>query len=555
MGMISCFAMPLIDAEAVAASLVALLASAITLAYLVDAIGLQIAPFPILLLSLAVAAIAFAALRRQAARDGAALCGFSVSVLGTFAWFLWLARPNFLPTGSGPDLAHHLSLLEYIQRHWRLVHDVALSEYLGEMVDYTPGSHLLAVLTGAWVRSDALHAVYPTVAATVALKAGLIFLIALRLLPRDVPRVAGATLAVILLFLARVHFVGSFTEQSYLAQVVSELFAVAMWWALIVWDEHPSRGTMAWFALWGVAAFLSWPVWIGPLLVVLAALALLHGELPLVKRLPQLAIPAIPIALIAAIHGSRHVGGFRMAGTGGFAIWPTPDLLGWWFIGLAAAGLLYCLAARRARTLTLLVAAIAVQAAALFGTAHSSGAAAPYLSLKMFYLAVYPLMVGAALMIASGMHAVSRTLRLPERRASVLAWVLAGAVAIAVARPLAAAPRPRPIVSQPALEAAEWARARMPPACIDYLVVDGYTAYWLHLAVFGQPRASGRAMDDDTFDAKKGIVRWILPNGLPLAVADDFDALPRDIRSNVDVLARFGPAAVVKRRGPSACWK
>ncbi len=555
MGMISCFAMPLIDAEAVAASLVALLASAITFAYLADAVGLQIAPFPILILSLAVAAIAFAALRRQAARDGAALCGFSVSVLGTFAWFLWLARPDFLPTGSGPDLAHHLSLLEYIQRHWRLVHDVALSEYLGEMVDYTPGSHLLAVLAGAWVRSDALHAVYPTVAATVALKAGLIFLIALRLLARDVPRVAGATLAVILLFLARVHFVGSFTEQSYLAQVVSELFAVAMWWALLVWDEHPSPGPMAFFALWGVAAFLSWPVWIGPLLVVLAALALLHGELPLVKRLQQLAIPAIPIALVAAIHGSRHVGGFRMAGTGGFAIWPTPGLLGWWFIGLAAAGLLYCVAARRARTLTLLFAATAVQAAALFGTAHSSGAAAPYLSLKMFYLAVYPLMVGAALMIASGMHAVSRTLRLPERRASLLAWVLAGAVAIAVARPLVAAPRPRPIVSQPALEAAEWALARMPPACIDYLVVDGYTAYWLHLAVFGQPRASGRAMDDDTFDAKKGIVRWILPNGLPLAVADDFDALPRDIRTNVDVLARFGPAAVVKRRGPSACWK
>jgi len=359
----------------------------------------------------------------------------------------------------------------------------------------------------------------------------------------------------VLLFLARVHFVGSFMEQSYLAQVVSELFAVAIWWALVVWDQRPSVVAATLVAIAGVAAFLSWPVWIGPVMVVLGALALLHYELPVLTRLQHLAIAAVPIGVVAWIHGSRHTGGFRMAGTGGFAIWPTPALLGWWFIGLAAAGLLFCLATARARAVPLLAGAIAVQAAALYYTARSSGAEAPYLSLKMFYLAVYPLMVGAALMIASGMHAVSRTLRLPERRASVLAWVLAGAVAIAVARPLAAAPRPRPIVSQPALEAAEWARARMPPACIDYLVVDGYTAYWLHLAVFGQPRASGRAMDDDTFDAKKGIVRWILPNGLPLAVADDFDALPRDIRSNVDVLARFGPAAVVKRRGPSACWK
>jgi hypothetical protein len=227
------------------------------------------------------------------------------------------------------------------------------------------------VLTGAWFRRDALHAVYPTVAGTVALKAGLIFLIALRLLPRGAPRVASAAVAVILLFLARAHFVGSFTEQSYLAQVVSERFAVAMWWALVVWDEHPSPGPMVGAAVAGVATFLCWPVWIGPLLVVLAALALLHGELPLVTRAQQLAIPAIPIAAIAAIHGSRHVGGFRMAGTGGFAIWPTVGVLGWWFIGLAAAGFLFCLAGRRARVVALLVAAIALQATALFGTAHS----------------------------------------------------------------------------------------------------------------------------------------------------------------------------------------
>jgi hypothetical protein len=553
--MISSFAMPLIGAEAVAASVLALLASAIISAYLADWVGLTIAPVAILTVSLGVAAATLVVLWRRAARDDAAMAGFCASVAATFAWLLWLARPDFLPTGSGPDLAHHLSLLEYIQQHHRLVHDVALSEYLGEMVDYTPGSHLLAVLIGAWFRSDALHALYPTVALTVALKTGFVFLIALRLLPREVPRAAFAALAVILLFLSRVHFVGSFTEQSYVAQVVSELFAVAMWWALVIWDEHPSAGAMAWFALAGVAAFLSWPVWIGPLLVVLAALALLHNELPLAQRLQQLAIPAIPVAVIAVIHGSRHVGGFRMAGTGGFAIWPTPALLGWWFIGLAAAGFAFTLTQRRARTVTLLVAAIGVQAAALYGTAHSSGAAAPYLSLKMFYLAVYPLTVGATLLIAWCWRVVAHGLRMPERRAAQLAWVVAAAVAIAVARPLAAAPRPRPIVTQPVLDAAVWARARMAPSCIDYLVVDGYTAYWLHLAVFGQARASGRAMNDDTFDAKKGLVRWILPNGLPLAVVDDFEALPRDIRTNVDVLARFGPAAVVKRRGASACAK
>jgi hypothetical protein len=551
--MISSFAMPLIGAEAVAASALALLSTAITSAYLADWLGLAIRPLPILMLSVGAAAAMAVWLRRHAVRDSPSLAAFGGCVGAIFTWLLWRARPDFLPTGSGPDLAHHLSLLEYIQRHWRLPHDVALYEYLGEMVDYTPGSHLLAVLAGAWFRSDALHAVFPAVAATVALKAGLVFLITRRLLPDQVPRVPFALIAVVLLFLAPVHFIGSFTDQSYLAQVVSELFAVAMWWALVVWDERPSTIPAAVFAIAGVATFLSWPVWVGPVMVLLAVLALLHREIPLLTRLQHLVIAAVPIGCVAAIHGSRHTGGFRMAGTGGFAIWPTPALLGWWFIALAAAGFVFCLANRRARAVPLLAAAIALQAAALYTTAQSSGAAAPYLALKMFYIAVYPLTIGAAVMVAGVWRLVAHLIRLPNARAARLAWVVAAIVAIAAARPLAAAPRPRPVVTQATLEAATWARSKMPPECIDYLTVDLYTAYWLHLAVFNQPRATGRALNDDTFDTRKSLERWILSSGLPLGVTDDFNALPRDIRTNVDVLQRFGPAAVVKRRGPSAC--
>ena len=111
----------------------------------------------------------------------------------------------------------------------------------------------------------------------------------------------------------------------------------------------------------------------------------------------------------------------------------------------------------------------------------------------------------------------------------------------------------KPVVTQPVFLAGDWARSHLPPACIDYLVADGYTAYWLHLAVLGNPRAAGRALDNDTFEPPKATVRWILPGGLPYAITGDFEALPRDIRTNVDVLARFGPAAVVKRRGPAIC--
>jgi hypothetical protein len=506
------------------------------------------------------AIVTLALLRRFALRDRAAAAIVAVLVPATFGWLLWLARPDWLPTGSGPDLVHHLALIAYIEQHWRLVHDATLGAYLGEMVDYTPGVHLLASLAGAWLRGDGLHALDAVLAATVALKAGFIFLIARRLMPSERTRDAFAVAAVLLLLVPYAHSVGSFTEQSYLAQVVSELFAVAMWWALFVWDERPARGAVILFALFGVGAFLTWPVWTGPLLLVFGVIALIRvvsaqRPQPAATGRPGAtildAIVAVaPIAAIAALHGWRHPGGFRMVGTGGFAIWPTTAVVRWWFDALAAIGALAALRQRRARLVVLLLIAIALQAAALTRTARASGAETPYLALKMFYLAIYPMAIAIALLTAALWDIVAR--RVPPLRSPAAAWIAVALIGVAVARPIAAATRPKPILSEPVLQAGDWVKSHVSPSCVDYLTQDGYTAYWLHLAVFGQPRASGRATVDETFEPKKALVRWILPGGLPYAITDDLEALPRDIRSNVDVVAQFGKAAVVKRRGASA---
>ena len=69
--MISSIAMPLIGAEAVAASALAFLATAIASAYLSDSIGLAIRPLPILVCSAGAAAAMFVWLRRLVARDTA----------------------------------------------------------------------------------------------------------------------------------------------------------------------------------------------------------------------------------------------------------------------------------------------------------------------------------------------------------------------------------------------------------------------------------------------------------------------------------------------------
>jgi len=272
-------------------------------------------------------------------------------------------------------------------------------------------------------------------------------------------------------------------------------------------------------------------------------------ELPVRRRLADLAVALVPIALVTAIYAStRQVYGFHMVNAVGFAIWPTPRTLGWPFIVLAAPGIAWAAFDRRARSAALVFAAIALQGAALVVTGRSTGATTPYLSLKMAYLAIYPLSVAAAVMIAHAWRA-------PLRPAAVsrYAWLPVVIVSLAAARSLASAPPVTPVITEPVWLAGDWTRTHLPPACIDYLVEDGYTGYWLHLAVLGNPRAAGRALQEDTFDSKKAIVRWILPGGLPYAIADSFEALPRDIRTNVDVLARFGPAAVVQRRGTSAC--
>jgi hypothetical protein len=138
----------------------------------------------------------------------------------------------------------------------------------------------------------------------------------------------------------------------------------------------------------------------------------------------------------------------------------------------------------------------------------------------------------------------------------VVCWALIGLVLAAVSRPLLRTrarlhPLP-PAVSLPLYEAGAWARSHIPPGCIEYLVGDDETAYWLHLAVLGNPRMSDRTGNNSTYEPDDAVMRWLTPNGLPYAIAD-LPALPRDVRSELDVVQRFDTAAIVKRRGPAVC--
>jgi hypothetical protein len=221
----------LTGAEVAGVSLASFMAFAVAFAYLSDRITQTIVPAAVLVAS-GVATLALVAWLRQHAiwhkGDVAAFTGLVAAVLG---WLLWLSWPALLPPGGGADLTHHLQLVDYLDRNWRLVHDPAVEAYLGEMVHYTPGAHLLASLAGRWTGVDGFHAVYPVVAWSVALKTGFVFLIAMRTLqswvrpkpgapPAADPSMPFALIAVALLFLPRAFFVGSFARYSYIAQFV-----------------------------------------------------------------------------------------------------------------------------------------------------------------------------------------------------------------------------------------------------------------------------------------------------------------------------------------------
>ena len=385
-----------------------LLAAPIVLAYLLERSGAAMSPAVILPLSVGAAATMGVWLWRGARWHAGEVVAFAAVVVSVLAWLLWLAWPALLPVGGGVDVAHHLLLIDYIERHWRLVHEPQVEAYLGEMIHYTPGSQVLAALAGAWTGTDGLHAVYPMVAWSVALKAGFVFLIARRLMPEGVPRIPLALTAVLFLLVPYAHVVGSFTHDSFFAQVVAELFAVAMWWALVVWDERPTIRPMALFAMAGVAVFLTWPVWIGPPLLVLPLLVWLRRGLSCARTVrappPRRAVrlPRSPRCTLP--DGLR---GWDTSGQAAPSSNPRRASSAGYSRSSRRSVSDFSTARRRGRATAALVAALGVQALALFKLNEGHGPGSSYMALKMVYLAVYPLAVAATVALAAGWEALA----------------------------------------------------------------------------------------------------------------------------------------------------
>lgn len=501
--------------------------------YVIDLAGFGVQPWAALAVALLATGAAAAAWSRDADRAIGDLISWAAIVVFVIAVLLRLSWPALVPPGRGPDLTHHLILVDYIEHTGHLVHDRSLDGAMGEMAHYTPASHLLAVMAGAWFGSDGLGAYFPLVVVCAALTAGFIFLIA----RRQGLALPFALSAVALLFLPAQYFFGAFTHDGFLAQAVSTLFAVAMWWAIAAWDDQPGRYAAVMIAIFLAAVFLSWPIWLGPPLLVFLSLLRRH-DLAANHRRRQLAIVLLPFLFLALVHSWGRWGWMVIVRTSGAVLHPSLESLGWLLPLLAIAGVITVISDRRARVTVVLMLVVMIQAVTLFAIAKAQGADTPYMAYKMVYFAIYPLAVLAA-------FALSRAARQTSQR-DAIGWLFATVLMVVAVRPAIGASRTVPVVDRDLYSAGQWVRANGGATCTDYLVADAETAYWLHLAVLGNARSGARMQEIDRFEPRAAMAPWITAEGRPFAIAD-LRLLPDEIRSRVDLLAQFGSAAVIRR--------
>lgn len=553
--------------ETFIAAFVAAAAALMATGYLLDAVGLAIHPVGLGVAALAAAVIALVAFRERVGAPAAALAIVSCLVAAALGYFFWLAWPSLLPVTIGPDIVHHLQLIHVIHRTHHLANDSALGPYLLEMMNYTPGSHMTAAAVAHWARLDPVRVLFPLTALFVAVKVGIVYVLALRLLAEKPGAAVYALAAPVLLMIPAPYVLGSFFEFFYFAQVLSETFAVAMVMAALGWMRTGARRYLWLAAACGIGVFLSWPVWILPGgAAVLTAIA--FDGAPLRKRVLSAVIVVVPVALIGLLHASTHAAGASIIGSSGAVTKPSAETLGVAFVVLGVAGAILAVRSRPAGPersaasrgmwpVAVLFAVTILQALALAAFDARAGARSFYMPFKMVYLIVLPCAVLGALALATASDAVAS--RLPRIRTPRLAGARSGQAAAAAVPLLIAAllangrvpvKRPRSPISESALAAGLWARDTLPAGCIDYFSRHWLTGYWLHLDVLGNPRVSDR-MRAETFEFPDTVGKWIQGKGLPYGIVEDFAEIPHDARVDMVPVREFGRSAIVKNTRPA----
>ena len=517
--------------------------------YLLDLAGLSMSPLALAIVFVAAFAVSVFLFARASSGSvkTAHFAGFIGVMVLSAGYLLWLASPSFLPVTIGPDLVHHLQLIHLIQRTHRLAHDPALTPYLLEMMNYTPGSHILAATLADWLRIDAVRVVQPITAVLTGLKMGLLYLIAARVSESSRASAIAPLAAPVLAFAPAVYTIGSSFHFFYYAQIVSEAFAIGMLLAVLCWQQTGRRAYLLAFGACGVGAFLSWPVWLGPCVGVLIVFLLL-GQLDWKERAIAASIALVPVALVGVVHSLIHAEGGRILTSSGAVTAPSVEAFGLGFLVVAVTGILIGAFRLRAGLPVVVFLAVALaQSLVLALLARRAGAASLYLPFKMMYLVVFPGAILGALALT--WFADTVRVRIPRLRAVAAVVPVIVAVLIVAGR-VPRGPQKSP-VNEPSYAVGLWARDNVPRACVDYFSTHWLTGYWLHLDVFGNPRNSDR-MRAESFEFRDSVGKWLEGRGLPYGFVENLADIPREVRPDMIPIHTVGSATLVRNGRPSA---
>jgi asparagine N-glycosylation enzyme membrane subunit Stt3 len=170
----------------------------------------------------------------------------------------------------------------------------------------------------------------------------------------------------------------------------------------------------------------------------------------------------------------------------------------------------------------------------------------------MVYLAIYPAAIFAAVAIASAERAMLARSRRDRELNGAPGWIVSALLVVIAVPPALTAPRAVPVVDLDLYQAGKWVRANVGQSCVDYLVADAETAYWLHLAVLGNPRSSARMEEIDRYEPNSAMAPWIASAGRGHAIAN-LRLLPDEVRSRVEIVRTWGSAAVIRQPGATGC--
>ncbi|GEM_PF-2360603 len=410
---------------------------------------------------------------------------YACIVLFTTAYIIYPSLPGLIPPSHHFDAVHHIVLADYIFETLSLPHD-----FSGAVRPYFPpgypvGGAVAVALASHWFGSVPITTLHPFISLVLGLTAGLLFVIARRLLNVQHLATPLASLAILLLFTGWAYFPGAINDRYFFGQVFAQFFALLVFFYLMDYAHNPD--------------LLS-------LLLILSALAVVLFSHP--SPMPAAAL-AVAVVLIFRLTCNRvqSIGhGILLALGMGLAVlfYVVPRWNAW--VGqtgygesapisiestgvflpiLGAIGFALALQGEsRARVWIafLMLAAVLAQPVTLFIMRFFVPSIGMYYFEKSVYLLIYPAALFAAVTLE---YAARRVESFTAPRAlTYAAWAIC-----TLSIPLIFTtfpPRPFAPLTRSELEVARWARANIDIdnlACVSPIRED---AYWIRVAVFQQ---------------------------------------------------------------------